>query len=95
MRKHYLNNTETGFFKKEKRDQAMPNPMTDPSMLKDAMKGNMMNVLPMIVIGGWINWTFSGFITTKVPFPLTLRLLINTAYDASSASPLSKNSNTA
>merc|ERR1712179_127126 len=73
MRKSFFNNTETGFFKREKRDSNMANPMTDPSMMKDAMKGNMMNVLPMIVIGGWINWTFSGFITTKVPFPLTLR----------------------
>jgi len=74
MRRHYLNNEESGVLKiQQQRPSAPPNPMTDPSMMTDMLKGNLTNVLPMIVIGGWINWHFSGFVTTKVPFPLTLR----------------------
>ena len=74
MRRHYFNNDETGVLKaNQSRPSAQPNPMTDPSMMTDMLKGNLTNVLPMIVIGGWINWQFSGFVTTKVPFPLTLR----------------------
>ncbi|XP_014664661.1 PREDICTED: ER membrane protein complex subunit 3-like [Priapulus caudatus] len=73
MRKNFFNNEETGFFKTQKRAAPAQNPMTDPTMMTDMLKGNLTNVLPMIVIGGWINWTFSGFVTTKVPFPLTLR----------------------
>ncbi|XP_063534215.1 ER membrane protein complex subunit 3 [Cydia strobilella] len=73
MRRHWFNNEETGYFKVQKRAPASQNPMTDPSMMTDMLKGNVTNVLPMIIIGGWINWMFSGFLTTKVPFPLTLR----------------------
>ena len=70
MRRHFFNNEETGYFKTQKRPPATPN---SSAMLSDLVKGNFINVLPMVVIGGWINWMFSGFVTTKVPFPLTLR----------------------
>ena len=39
--------------------------MADPSMVTEMLKGNLTNVLPMIVIGGRINRHFSGFVTTK------------------------------
>jgi len=74
MRRHFLNNEETGqLWSGSQRPSQAPNPMSDPSMMTEMLKGNLTNVLPMILIGGWINWTFSGFVTTKVPFPLTLR----------------------
>lgn len=74
MRKHFFNDQEVGYFKTEKRAASNPlSAMGDPNTAFDMMKGTLTNVLPMIAIGGWINWTFSGFITTKVPFPLTLR----------------------
>nr|CAG4652073.1 EOG090X0B72 [Triops cancriformis] len=73
MRRYFFNNEEAGYFKTQKRAPVANNPMTDPSMMTEMLKGNVTNVLPMIVIGGWINWAFSGFVTTKVPFPLTLR----------------------
>lgn len=70
MRRHFFNHADTGYFKTQKRAPVSPN---STAMLSDMVKGNVINVLPMVVIGGWINYMFSGFVTTKVPFPLTLR----------------------
>ncbi|CAL2040878.1 hypothetical protein CAEBREN_29127 [Caenorhabditis brenneri] len=72
-RRQYLCAEETGYLSRaQQRPAKGPNPM-DPSQMTEMLKGNMMNMIPMIVVGGWINWTFSGFVTTRVPFPLTLK----------------------
>lgn len=68
MRKHYL----SGYLTEAKNRPAAPT-MNDPAMMSDMLKNNLTNMLPTILIGGWINWTFSGFLTARVPFPLTLR----------------------
>lgn len=49
----------------------MPTPLTHPTILTDMMKGNITNVLAMI-IGEWFHVTFWGSVTNKVLFPLTI-----------------------
>ena len=41
--------------------------MSDPSQMQTMMMGNMMNMVPMVVIGGVINSVFSGFVTSASP----------------------------
>jgi ER membrane protein complex subunit 3 len=54
---------------------APPNPMTDPAAMDGMMAGmktQMVMMVPQMVIMGWINFFFQGFILIKLPFPLTL-----------------------
>ncbi|KAL6309718.1 transmembrane protein [Sparassis latifolia] len=54
---------------------APPNPLTDPAMMDgmmSAMKTQMVMMVPQMVIMGWINFFFQGFVLIKLPFPLTL-----------------------
>ncbi|KAH8830769.1 transmembrane protein [Flagelloscypha sp. PMI_526] len=53
---------------------APPNPLTDPAAMDGMMSGmktQMVMMVPQMVIMGWINFFFSGFVLIKLPFPLT------------------------
>lgn len=70
-RKAFYCAEKTGFFHDKRREVPAANPMTDPTMMQDMMKGQVLNAVPMLLIGAVISWVFSGFVTLKVPFPLT------------------------
>ena len=61
---------------KVKEYEGQQNPMQNPDMMQttmDMMKKNMMMVIPQTIIMSWISYFFSGFVLTRLPFPLTLR----------------------
>ncbi|KAK9680866.1 Integral membrane protein EMC3/TMCO1-like [Popillia japonica] len=72
MRKHHFTNEKFGWLLSP-RSNVTPNLFTDPTKVTDMMKNNVVNILPMFAIGGWIVWMFSGFLIARVPFPLTIR----------------------
>ncbi|KAI9317204.1 integral membrane protein DUF106-domain-containing protein [Dichotomocladium elegans] len=59
-----------------KEGDVAPNPMTDPDMMEGMMEGmkkQLTNMVPQMLIMGWINFFFKGFVVIKLPFPLTPR----------------------
>jgi hypothetical protein len=74
IRKYYFNDKDNGFFKKQNRhaEQTMKSPF-DQLAMGEMVKGNLLQVVPMLAIGSWINYAFAGFLCAKLPFPLTFR----------------------
>ncbi|KAK3693942.1 integral membrane protein DUF106-domain-containing protein [Podospora appendiculata] len=69
---------ESGAYLKdpERRGQAPPNPMSDPSSMEGMMgmmKNQMAMIIPNTLIMSWINAFFSGYVIMKLPFPLTIK----------------------
>lgn len=71
MRYQYLTDIEHGILNTKVEQDGNKNILQDPNMAMDMMKENICNVTPMIIIGGWINYTFNGFLATKLPFYIT------------------------
>ena len=72
MRRQHFVEDDTGVLA-EKDLPGATNPMADPNGGMDMMKGQMANTVPHIVMMTAMNYLFSGFVISKVPFPLTPR----------------------
>ncbi|KAF8338907.1 integral membrane protein DUF106-domain-containing protein [Cantharellus anzutake] len=52
-----------------------PNPFADPGAMDgmvEGLKKQMVMMMPQMLIMGWINFFFQGFVLIKLLFPLTL-----------------------
>jgi len=69
-RKLYLVKKKTGLLR-EKVPTNPSNPMmSNPNMMMDMMKGNMVNMVPNFALMTFVSYFFSGFVCLKLPFPL-------------------------
>ena len=73
MRRHYMNNEETGLLKvNQAKPTQAPNPMTDPSMMTDMLKGDLkLNV----IYSGTPEWIFSRETDESSDFSSCLKLV--------------------
>eukprot|EP01094_Clydonella_sp_ATCC50884_P000359 TRINITY_DN10281_c0_g1_i1.p1 TRINITY_DN10281_c0_g1~~TRINITY_DN10281_c0_g1_i1.p1 ORF type:complete len:251 (+),score=80.33 TRINITY_DN10281_c0_g1_i1:145-897(+) len=72
QRRAFLTDDESGMLKREIEAYNPLTSMMDPSNGLEMMKKNISMVLSQILLMGWVNHFFSGFVVVKLPFPLTL-----------------------
>ncbi|KAG6335529.1 hypothetical protein ID866_3559 [Astraeus odoratus] len=80
LSQHLIDSYEAGTYLKDgppKNDapSSPPNPLTDPAAMDSMMAGmktQMVMMVPQMIMMGWINFFFQGFVLIKLPFPLTL-----------------------
>ena len=68
--------TDKEYLKVKDFEGTTANPMADPKQMEQTMgmmKKNIAMFIPQTVIMSWISFFFSGFVLTRLPFPLTLR----------------------
>ena len=56
IRKQYLTGEDGPLTAGKDTEGAVRNPMQDPMQMGDALKGQVTNMLPMIVIGGYVEY---------------------------------------
>eukprot|EP00249_Psilotum_nudum_P005780 c19205_g1_i1 orf=201-953(+) len=74
-RRVYYNNEENGllYVPKGQAQNMQAQMFSDPNMAMDMMKKNLSMIIPQTLTFAWVNFFFSGFVTAKIPFPLTQR----------------------
>ncbi|WFD21060.1 hypothetical protein MCAP1_003316 [Malassezia caprae] len=68
-------------------DEMPESPFNEASMegMMDMAKRSLVMMIPQTIIMGWINFFFTGFVITRLPFPLTQRFKIMLQRDVDTA----------